>query len=346
MMAQPLDALIVPVSGTIRDAMLALDVGGRQIALAVDGGGVLVGVATDGNIRRAILRGAVPDDQLEPLLTRSFVAVGPSEGRAEVLDLMRARGIGSIPIVDDAGRPIGLHRLHEFLDPTPRPNVALVMAGGQGARLRPLTASIPKPMIRVAGRPILERIVLHLAGHGISHVYLAVNYLGSVIEEHFGDGAQFGCRIDYIREEKPLGTAGALGLLPEPLQRALLVMNGDLVTQADLGGLLDAHDAAGNSATIGVRKYLHTVPFGTVDRDGSHVTALEEKPTLEREVNTGMYALAPALVARVPPNERIDMPQLVSAALERGEAVGAFEIEDDWIDVGQRDQLERARHGE
>lgn len=345
-MARALDASIVPVGGTIRDAMRALDAGARQIALAVDGGGRLVGVATDGNIRRAILGGASPDDPLEPALTRTFVAVGPNDGRAEVLDLMRARSIGSIPVVDDAGRPIGLHRLNEFLDPAPRPNAAVVMAGGQGTRLRPITAAVPKPMIRVAGRPILERIILHLASHGISRVYLAINYLGPVIEEHFEDGARFGCRIDYLREDQPLGTAGALGLLPEPPQHALLVMNGDLVTQADLGGLLDTHAAGGYSATIGVRKYLHSVPFGTVERDGPNVTALEEKPTLVREANTGMYALSPALVARVERDERLDMPDLVSAALARGEKVGAFEIEDDWIDVGQREQLERARQGE
>lgn len=345
-MARPLDASIVAVGGTLRDAMRALDAGARQIALAVDDAGRLVGVATDGNIRRAILGGASPDDALEPALTRTFVAVGPNEGRAEVLDLMRARSIGSIPVVDDAGRPIGLHRLNEFLDPAPRPNAAVVMAGGQGTRLLPLTAAVPKPMIRVAGRPILERIVLHLASHGISHVYVAVNYLGSVIEEHFEDGARFGCRIDYLREEQPLGTAGALGLLPEAPQHALLVMNGDLVTQADLGGLLDTHADGGYSVTIGVRTYRHTVPFGTVQRDGPNVIALEEKPTLVREANTGMYALSPALVARVGRNERLDMPDLVAAALERGEKVGAFEIEDDWIDVGQRDQLERARQGE
>jgi dTDP-glucose pyrophosphorylase len=344
-MPRPLDACIVPVGGTIRDAMRALDAGARQIALAVDGDGRLAGVATDGNVRRALLNDATPDDPLEPILTRSFVAVGPTEGRAEVLDLMRARSIGSIPVVDGAGRPIGLHRLNEFLDPAPRPNSAVVMAGGQGTRLRPLTTVVPKPMIRVAGRPILERIVLHLASHGISHVYLAINYLGSVIEEHFGDGSRFGARIEYLREDQPLGTAGALGLLPRP-EHAILVMNGDLVTQADLGGLLDTHASGGYVATIGVRKYLHTVPFGTVERDGPNVVALEEKPTLVREANTGMYALSPELVARVAANERLDMPDLVNGALERGEPVGAFEIEDDWIDVGQREQLDRARRGE
>jgi NDP-sugar pyrophosphorylase family protein len=236
--------------------------------------------------------------------------------------------------------------LHEFIEPVVRPNRALVMAGGKGVRLRPITDSTPKPMLRVAGRPILERIVLHLVGHGIKRIAISVNYLGSVIEDHFGDGRAFGCEIEYLREQRPLGTAGAIGLLAEPPTEALLVINGDLVTQADFGGLLDLHEQRGFAATVGIRRYLHSVPFGCVERDGDRIVALEEKPTLERQVNTGIYAISPALAARVAPGAPLGMPDLISDALERSEPIGAFEIEDDWIDVGQRDQLERARGGE
>jgi dTDP-glucose pyrophosphorylase len=334
---------LVGAAGTIRDAMLALNRGAVRIALAIDDDGRLVGVATDGDIRRALLEGAALDAPLGAVLTRGFVAVSPADGRSDVLDLMRARGVGAIPVVGADGRPIGLHLLHEFIEPVSRPNRALVMAGGQGLRLRPITESTPKPMLRVAGRPILERIVLHLVGHGIKRISISVNYLGQVIEDHFGDGRAFGCTIDYIREERPLGTAGAIGLLAEPPADALVVMNGDLVTQADLGALLDLHARSGFAATVGIRRYLHTVPFGCVERDGDRIVALEEKPTVERDVNTGIYAIAPALAARVPRGEPLGMPDLLDAALDRGEPVGAFEIADDWIDVGQRDQLERAR---
>jgi dTDP-glucose pyrophosphorylase len=341
--SRPFDACLVPLGGTLRDAMRALDLGASRISLVVAPDGRLVGVATDGDVRRALLEGAGLDGPLEPHVTREFVAVSAAAGRADILDLMRARRIGAVPVLDDERRPVALHLLDEVIAPVERPNWAVIMAGGRGVRLLPLTASVPKPMLRVAGRPILERLVLHLVGHGIREIFLAIGYLGHVIEEHFGDGHRYGARVGYLREEAPLGTGGALGLLPERPPDHLLVMNGDLVTQADLGGLLDAHAAGGHVATIGIRRYVHAVPFGCVNRDGDRVLGLEEKPALVRDVNTGIYALAPELVARVERGRPLMMPDLVSDALGRGETVGAFEIEDDWIDIGQRDLLDRAR---
>jgi dTDP-glucose pyrophosphorylase len=344
-MSDRLRGSIVPETGSLRSAMEALDRGASEIALAVDGEGKLAGVVTDGDLRRALLRGSTLDEPLSAVLNRAFVALDARDGRADAIELMRARRINSIPVVDGDGRPVGLHLLHEFLEPVVRPNWAVVMAGGQGVRLRPLTEDVPKPMLRVAGRPILERIVLHLVGFGIKRIFLAVNYLGEVIEAHFGDGGRFGARIDYLRETEPLGTAGALSLLSEAPTDSVLLMNGDLVTSADLGGLLDAHAWGGYVATIGVRRYLHSVPFGCVERDGDRVVSIEEKPTLTREVNAGIYALQPDLVRRVPAGSASTMPALIDGALARGEPVGAFEIEDDWIDVGQREQLARAREG-
>ena len=340
-----LDACRVAAGGTIRDAMVALDAGAAQIALATDDEGRLVGISTDGDIRRAILRGVGLDEPLAPALNRSFVSVGPGEGRAEVLELMRARRIDAIPVVDAERRPVGLHLLQAFLEPVERTNWAVVMAGGQGVRLRPLTDSIPKPMLRVAGRPILERIVLHLVGSGITTVFISVNYLGHMIEEHLGDGSRFGCTIAYLREDEPLGTAGALALLPTPPMEPFILMNGDLVTSADLGGLLRAHGEGGYAATIGVRRYLHSIPFGRIDRDGGLVRGIDEKPTIDLEISSGIYALSPTAVERVAPGQPMMVPELIRSLIDSGERVGTFEIEDDWIDVGQREQLTRAREG-
>jgi dTDP-glucose pyrophosphorylase len=344
-MTDALAACLVPDSGTVREAMTALDRGAGRIALAVAADGRLTGVVTDGDIRRALLAGTMLDDPIGPILTRSYLGVTPADDRADVLELMRARRVSAIPVVDDDGCPVGLHLLHEFLERVSRTNWAVIMAGGQGTRLRPLTDTIPKPMLRVAGRPIIERIVLHLVGMGIDRIYISVNYLGDVIETHFGDGSTLGARIEYLREDRPLGTAGALGLLPAAPTEPLLLLNGDLVTSADLGGLLAFHDAGGFDATIGFRRYLHTIPFGAVERDGERVTGLDEKPTVEREVNTGMYALSPGIVSLVRPGEPASMPDLITTALDGGRSVGAFEIEDDWVDVGQREQLVRARGG-
>jgi dTDP-glucose pyrophosphorylase len=338
-----LEPSLVPLTGTLRDAMLALDRGARGIALIRDAGGRLAGVVTDGDLRRALLRGAALEDPLASIANRAFTAASPADGRAEVLDLMRARRISAVPVLDAERRPVGLHLLHEFVEPVDRSNWAVVMAGGQGIRLRPLTENIPKPMLRVAGRPILERIVLHLVGTGVRRIFISVNYLREQIEDYFGDGSGVGARIEYLREEEPLGTAGALGLLPSPPTETLLLLNGDLVTSADLGSLIAFHTAGGYAATIGVRRYLHTVPFGCIERDGNQVTALHEKPTLEREVNTGIYALEPSTVALVTKGVACSTPALVERLLEAGRPVGAFEVEEDWIDIGAREELARAR---
>jgi dTDP-glucose pyrophosphorylase len=344
-MAESLAGCLVTAGGTIRDALGAVDRGAAGIALATDDAGRLVGVATDGDIRRALLRGAALDDPVAPVLNSAFTSVGRRQGRADALDLMLARHIDVVPVLDEAGRPVALHLLHAFLEPQARGNWAVIMAGGRGTRLAPLTDTIPKPMLRVAGRPILERIVLHLVGHGISRIFLSVNYLAHLIEDHFGDGSGLGVRIEYLRETEPLGTAGALGLLPEAPDRTIVLLNGDLVTGVDVGELIDVHERGGFAATVGTRRYVHTVPFGCVERDGDRITGLEEKPAIVREVNTGIYALAPHVVGLVAAGVPLTMPELIGRVLERGEPVGAFEVEDDWVDVGQRDQLARAREG-
>jgi dTDP-glucose pyrophosphorylase len=344
-MDDTLGRVVIPTRGTVRDALLAVDRGAAGIVLGVDEDGRLAGVATDGDLRRSLLAGGSLEDPVEGVLNMSFLALGRDQSRADALDLMRAHRVDAIPVVDADGRPVALHLLHAFIDPDERDNWAVIMAGGEGLRLRPLTETVPKPMLRVAGRPILERIVLHLVGSGIRRIFISVNYLADVIESHFGDGHALGARIDYLRESQPLGTAGALGLLPSAPEMPLLMLNGDLVTSVDVAGLLDHHVRSRFAATVGTRRYVHTVPFGCVERDGDRITSLEEKPSILREVNTGIYALDPWVVGLVTPGVAASMPELIGRVLEQGEPVGAFEVEDDWIDVGQREQLTRARQG-
>jgi dTDP-glucose pyrophosphorylase/CBS domain-containing protein len=333
----------VAQTATLRDAMTALDRSTYEIALVVDEGGRLVGTMTDGDVRRALLHGAPLDAGVVPHMQRNFTAVDPRANRAEVLDLMQARGISQIPVLDAGGQLVGLHLLRDVIGPVERPNWAVIMVGGRGSRLAPLTDDVPKPMLRVAGRPILERIVLHLVGHGIRRIFLAINYLGHVIEAHFGNGEQFGARIEYLREQRPLGTGGSLSLLPERPTEPVLVMNGDLVTQLDMGRLFAFHESGGQAVSVAVRKYFHTVPFGCVELDGDRLIGLEEKPTLTRLVNAGIYVLAPGIVASMPRGEPTSLPEVVSGAMARNEVVRVFEIDEDWIDVGQREQLRQAR---
>jgi dTDP-glucose pyrophosphorylase len=327
----------------LRDVLLALERGGGELALVVDRSKKLVGVITDGAVRRALLAGQSLDAPLAPLVHERCVVVGPGADRVEVLELMRTRRIGAVPVVEEDGTLVGLHLLQEVLGLPERESWAVVMCGGRGARLGPLTDSIPKPMLTVAGRPILERIVLLLAGQGIERIYLAVHYLASVIEQHFGDGSRLGVDIRYLREDKPLGTGGALSLLPEVPEAPLVVMNGDLVTQARVGEMIDSHVAHKAKATVGVRRYRHVIPFGCVDVEDGRVVRMEEKPALTRLVNTGLYVLDPSLLARVPRGQEFGLPTLLEDCLRRGERVQGFEVVDDWIDVGQRERLLHAR---
>lgn len=336
------EATLSPTA-TLRDAMKAIDAAATEIALVVDERGRLLGTVTDGDIRRAILRTVPLDSPVAGVMRREFTAVTSAAGRAEVLDLMRARTLRQIPILDEQGRLVGLHLLREIIGAIPRPNWAVVMAGGRGERLRPLTDSLPKPMVPVAGRPILERIVLHLVGFGVKRIFLSVNYMAEVIERHFGDGESFGCSIEYLRESQPLGTGGSLSLLPALPEHPVLVLNGDLLTQFDVAGMLSFFEQGGFQAVIGVHEYVHTVPYGVVELQGDRVEMLREKPTHVWMANAGIYVLAPAVVARVPHGQVFHLPALIEECLERGEAVGAFPIEGDWIDVGHHRELRRAR---
>lgn len=331
------------VHGTLRDVLRTIERGGIRLAVATDEHAKVVGLMTDGDARRALLANVSLDAPLEPLLNRSFTSVDPRVGRAEVLDLMQARGFDAIPIVDEHGILRGMHRLYDVISHEKRPNWAVVMAGGRGRRLAPLTDDIPKPMVRVAGRPILERLVLHLVGNGIENVFISTNYLGHIIEDHFGDGARFGCRIEYLREEKPLGTAGSLTLLPSRPSHPILVVNGDLVTQANVTSMLDFHERGRQMVTVAVRPYFHTVPFGCLDVEDGVVRQIEEKPRISKIINAGMYVVSPQALDLLPKGEECTMPGLIEACLARNHVVRAFEIEGDWIDVGQREHLNRAR---
>jgi dTDP-glucose pyrophosphorylase len=334
----------VGLGGTVRDALAAIDKGARGLALLVDAVGRLLGTISDGDIRRAILAGATLDGPVAGIARRDFVSVPPQADRAYVLDLMRARSIQQIPILDEHGRVVGIHSLRAMIGTVERENWAVIMAGGRGERLRPLTESIPKPMISVAGRPILERLVLHLVGFGIRRVFLAVNYMAEKIEVYFGDGSGHGCEILYLREDRPLGTGGALSLVPEAPRAPLLVLNGDLVTNVDVGAFLAAHEQGRNAITMAVHEHAYRVPFGVVDadREGS-VRSLCEKPTERWTVNAGMYVVEPRLLRKIPRGEDYGMPDLMNACLQERERVGLYRIENDWIDVGHRAELQRAR---
>ncbi|WP_162606351.1 sugar phosphate nucleotidyltransferase [Jiangella asiatica] len=343
-----LDDMLATLGSSVRECLTIIDKHGVATVFVVDESGRLAGVVGEREIRKALVGGAELDDAVAAFVDPPTATSTPRDGRAEVLDVMRALRVGEVPIVDGEGRIVGVHRDSEIVGSFPLENWAVVMAGGRGTRLAPLTDDIPKPMLPVAGRPILERIVLHLVGSGIRRLFLSVNYLGSLVEQYFGDGSKYGCDIEYLREtpDRPLGTGGALGLLGdlgETPAAPVLVMNGDLVTAFPVTELLAAHAESGAVATIATSTYEHQVPFGVLESRSGRLMRIVEKPRPSWPVNAGIYVVSPMLLGRVPRGEMYPITNLFEHCLSRGEAVGLWPIRDQWQDIGRPHELAQAR---
>ncbi len=329
-------------AATLLEAMSRIDETANASAV-VRSGEIVKGIITDGDIRRAIIKGASLHEAIKPYYTADFISVGPEATRSDVLALMQAHFIGQIPIVDSKGRLQGIHTLHCLLGNDIKPNAAVIMAGGKGTRLGKLTEKIPKPMLKVAGRPILEHLILHLISYGIRTVYIAVNHLSHVIEEYFEDGEKWGCSIAYLKESSPLGSGGALSLLPDSISDAVVLLNGDVMLEANIAQMLLFHEEHDYYATMGIHHYSHEVPFGCVEFDNGRITDLNEKPLITKCVNAGVYVLSPAALAEIPCDEFFPITKLFETALEKDLALGAYPLDGDWFDVGMPDQLKQVR---
>lgn len=327
---------------SILDAMKKIDASAIATVMVCEGRKIK-GVLTDGDIRRALIDGALLTDPIERFYTRNFTAVTPEALRADVLELMQARVIEQIPIISEDGELMGIHTMHSILGHETKPNWAVIMAGGKGIRLGELTTDTPKPMLRVAGKPILERLILHAISYGIRNFYLAVNHLSHVIEDYFENGAKWGCTIEYLREDKPLGSGGALSLLPERPENPLIVMNGDLLTEVNISQMLAFHENHSFYATIGVHYYSHEVPFGCIQTDGKRIRSIEEKPLITKIINGGIYVLSPDAVRSIPADSLFPATQIFKVALEENKPCGAYPLDGEWIDVGMPKQLRQAR---
>jgi len=303
----------------------------------------VLGTLTDGDIRRQLIKGASLNTSIEASYKRDFISVRPDALRADVLELMQARIIEQVPIIDSKGSLKGIHTMHSIMGHGIKPNWAVIMAGGKGTRLGKLTAGTPKPMLKVAGKPILERLVLHLVSYGIRDIFLSVSYLSHVIEDYFGDGSKWGCRIQYLHEDAPLGSGGALSLLPSAPEHPLILLNGDLLFEANISQMLHFHEAGNYYATMGVHYYSHEVPFGCVETVDHRMTQLEEKPLLTKTINGGVYVFSPAALKAVPAATFFPVTKIFEEALESDQPCGAYPLDGDWMDVGMPAQLDSAR---
>jgi dTDP-glucose pyrophosphorylase/CBS domain-containing protein len=345
-----LSKFCLPPDSDIRRCIQALNQGDKGIVLVVDQEGRLKGTITDGDVRRAILAGLgleAPVGQLLAAKSGSFYAspvTAPlGSERAHLLNLMRQHSILQVPLLDGQGRVAGLVAMADLLPQAEAPVQAVIMAGGFGKRLMPMTEDLPKPMLPVGGRPLMEHIVGQLKDAGIKQMHVTTHYLPQKIKDHFGDGSQFGVDLNYLCEETPLGTAGSLGLLPPP-RDTLLVINGDILTGVDFSAMLAFHREQDALITVGVRKYDLAVPYGVVEGEGGFVTRLEEKPTVSLFVNAGIYLLEPAALAYLSPGKPLDMTDLIQLGLAEGERVASFPILEYWLDIGNPSDYQRANN--
>ena len=334
---------------TLRDAMARIDRTAAGIALVVDEKRRLLFTITDGDIRRAILHGLNPDMTVRKWATRlpeqgnvhpTTAPLGTSE--AELKAIMLSSSVSHIPLTDADGRVEALVTKDELQSVAEHGIKAVLMAGGEGTRLRPLTNSVPKPMLPVAGRPLMEHIVRQLGDAGIRRVSVATHYKSQHIAEHFRDGRDFGLRIDYLQEERPLGTAGALSML-EPWSSSLLVMNSDVLTGLNYRALFEFHREMGGTMTVAVRQYHVEVPYGVVDTAGVEIKGLREKPVMQFFVNAGVYLLEPRVRDFLQADERLDMTELIHRLLKAGDRVVSFPISEYWLDIGKHEDYMRAQ---
>lgn len=326
-------ALISP-EADFRDALKAIDATGAGMALIVDSERRLVGVLSDGDLRRALIRGAGLEDRAMDAANREPVCIDQGQDRSATLALLRGHGLRQLPVLDDERRVVGLTTVSDFLHIPLRSNPVIIMAGGKGERLAELTRETPKPMLKVGPRPILDTIVGNFAAQGFRNFWLAVNYKADQIERHFGDGSALGLTIRYLRESKPLGTCGALALLPAQDQ-PVIVTNGDVLAKADYGHVLDSHTEAQADATVVVRDYQMQVPFGVVNAADGHIFRIDEKPTQSYTISAGAYVLSPGAIMRVPADTYYDMPTLVSDLIASGLRVRQQRAEGYWMDIGR-----------
>lgn len=335
-------AITVPPEVPIREAARVIQDHALKIVLVCDGDGVLLGTVTDGDIRRAVVDGVAVESTVDTIMNRHPKVLRKRTNLREIHDYMATVVIRHLPLVDERGRVVDLYLRDGPDDAVKRDNLVLLMAGGRGERLMPLTADTPKPLLKVGDKPVLEAQIEQFIRSGFRRFAIAIHYLGHMIEAHFGDGSDWGVEIEYVREPEPLGTAGALGRIDRP-REPILVMNGDIIAEVDFGTMVDYFEQSDVLATVGVREYRYTVPFGCVSLDEDKVVGIEEKPTFRHLINTGIYVLGPEAVGYLPRPGRCDMPEVFNAMIADGRPTNTFHIAGQWIDIGYTDDLMWAR---
>lgn len=335
--------VVAAPTASIKEALQILDREGLRIVLVCDEAMNLLGVVTDGDIRRALLNGETLQSEIQSIMNKAPVTVDDLLPRKNAVALMKEESILAIPVLKGL-QVVGLHTLDDIANKRNYNNPIFIMAGGFGTRLRPLTDHTPKPMLKVGARPILETLILNFIKFGFSNFYISTHYLPNVIRNYFGDGSKWNVKITYVHEEVPLGTGGALGLLPENTPELPLIMvNGDVLTTVDFERVLEFHIQNDALATMCVREYDYQIPYGVIVGDGERIISMEEKPIQRFFVNAGIYVINPELFKTVDKNAHVDMPTLLQRYLNESKEVLMFPIHEYWLDIGRKEDFTRAQ---
>ena len=337
-----LESFTLTAAASAAEALAQLRRNEYGVAYVIDDDRRVVGALTDAHVRRAVLDGRPLETPVTGIMSTRPVAAGPSATDAELIELMLSHRLGCVPVlVDD--RLASVRFLDDLPHTRPAPT-ALVMAGGRGVRLRPVTDKVPKPLLRLGSRSIVERIVSAMVPAGVAEVFLAVNYMAEVFEQRLGSGEQLGVQLHYVREERPMGTAGALSMLPPEAREAqgpILVANGDIVTTLDFRRLLDFHWRHGGAVTVAGVEYVSDVPYGVLRVAQHHLLSIEEKPERRDLCSAGIYVLEPDVLRLLEPDTPLDMPDLIDGVLAEGLSVQVFPIMEKWFDIGGTAEFER-----
>ncbi|WP_318432655.1 nucleotidyltransferase family protein [Photobacterium leiognathi] len=334
--------ILLSPTATIREALEIIDKEALQIALVVSDGNLL-GSVTDGDIRRGLLQNITLNDSIDNVMNKSPLTADYSFSKQTLISLLESKKISSIPILKN-GKLIGLETLHNLLSKPKLDNPIFIMAGGFGTRLRPLTDNCPKPLLKVGNKPILEIILKRFIDAGFFEFYISTHYLPEMIHEYFGDGSKWNVNITYVHEDKPLGTGGALGLLPREItQKPLIMINGDVLTNLDINALLDYHNKENALATMCVREYDYQIPYGVIEKDGNRIVAMIEKPKYTFHVNAGIYVVSPKLFNSVDKDTKVDMPSLLEVKMKCNEKIVMYPLTEYWLDIGQMTEYKQAQ---
>jgi dTDP-glucose pyrophosphorylase/predicted transcriptional regulator len=334
--------VLVKLTDNLGKVVQVLNDGGLRIVLVVDNDNKLQGTITDGDIRRALMSGRTMSSGISDVMNKLPITAKKIDSKEHILSLMNKMSILHIPIVDAAGVICGLETLQQLLEKPSYNNPVFLMAGGFGTRLHPLTKDIPKPLLKVGNKPILETIIHQFVDHGFHDFYISTHFKSELIRDYFKNGDQHGVSIRYVHEDTPLGTAGSLGLLPDNLpDLPIIVMNGDLLTKVDFKHLLDFHGNNNADATMCVREYDFQVPYGVVTIDKGGVREIKEKPIHKFFVNAGIYVLNRHLINKVDGESFLNMTDFLEKELNCG-GVNAFPIHEYWLDIGRIEEYEKA----